>query len=136
MIIDAKNTILGRLGSYVAKQVLLGEKVHVINCEEAVISGRKKAILQEYKKRMNRKAPGKAPYFYRVSDKLVKRAIRGMLPYKRARGRDAFKNLRCYIGVPDNLKAEGALILEKAGVEKLPFDYLKVKDICRALGGR
>ena len=137
MIIDAKDTILGRLGSYAAKQVLLGNKVDVVNCEECVISGRKHAILKEYIKRLHRKAPTKAPYFYKRPDMFVKRTIRGMLPFKRARGRDAIKNIKCHIGVPVNLRNEKALIVENAGIGKLDSaDYLKVKDICKATGGK
>ena len=137
MIIDAKDSILGRLSSYAAKQALLGNKVDVINCEECVISGRKHAILDEYIRRLHRKAPTKAPYFYRRPDMLVKRAIRGMIPFKRARGRDAFKNVRCYAGVPENLKNEKALAIESAGAGKLQSaDYLKIKDICKAIGGQ
>ncbi len=137
MIIDAKDAILGRLSSYIAKQILLGNKVDVINCEEAVISGRKHAILNGYIKRLHRKAPGKGPYFYRRPDMLVKRTIRGMLPFKRARGRDAFKNVKCYIGVPDNLKEEKMMAIKNVGVDKLQStDYLKVKDICKAVGGK
>lgn len=135
MIIDAKDTVLGRLGSYVAKQVLLGSKVDVINCEECVISGRKPAILDQYIRRVHRKAPGKGPYFYRRPDMFVKRTIRGMLPFKRTRGMDAFKNVKCHIGVPENLKNEKALILKNAGTGKLhSADYLKVKEICKAAG--
>lgn len=137
MIIDAKNTILGRLSSFAAKQVLLGNKVDIINCEECVISGRKHAILHEYARRLHRKAPGKGPYFYRKPEMLVKRVIRGMLPFKRAHGRSTFKNVKCYIGVPDNLKNEKALRIEDASVDKLQSsDYLKIKDICKAVGGR
>ena len=135
MIIDAKDSILGRLGSYVAKQVLLGNKVDVINCEECVVSGRKQAVLHEYIRRLHRKAPTKAPYFYSRPDMLVKRTIRGMLPFKRARGRENFKNIKCYIGVPENLRNEKAIKIENANIEKLhSSDYLKIKDICRAVG--
>ncbi len=134
MIIDAKDMVLGRLGSYVAKQLLLGGKVDVINCEECIVSGRKSHILKEYERRIDRKAPGKGPYFYRRPDMLVKRTIRGMLPFKRARGRDSFKNIKCHIGVPEKLKNEKALRIESAGSDKLATDYLKVKDICRAVG--
>ena len=135
MIIDAKDTILGRLGSYVAKQVLLGNKVDVVNCEECVVSGRKHATLYEYKRKMHRKAPNKGPFFYRRPDMFVKRTIRGMLPFKRARGMDAFKNIKCYIGTPENLKNEKALIIESANISKLhSADYLKVKDICKSVG--
>ena len=137
MIIDAKDAILGRLSSYVAKQVLLGNRVDIVNCEESIVSGKKYAILNQYVRRLDRKAPGKGPFFYRRPDMFVKRTIRGMLPFKRARGRDAFKNIKCYIGVPENLKNQKASTIESASVEKLnSVDYLKVKDICKATGGK
>ncbi|MBI3035476.1 50S ribosomal protein L13 [Candidatus Woesearchaeota archaeon] len=137
MIIDAKDMILGRLGSYAAKQALLGNKVEVINCEECVVSGNKYAILHEYARRIHRKAPAKGPFFYRRPDMFVKRAIRGMLPFKMARGRDAFKNIKCHIGVPESLRNEKALNLQNAGVEKLhSAGCLKVKDICKSVGGK
>lgn len=137
MIIDAKDAILGRLSSYVSKQVLLGNKVDIINCEECVVTGRKKAILEGYVKRLHRKAPGKGPFFYRRADMFVKRTIRGMLPFKRARGINSFKNVKCYIGVPENLKNEKILVLDNVNIEKLhSTDYLKVKDICKAVGAK
>ena len=135
MIIDAKGAILGRLGSYVAKQLLLGNEMNIINCEEAVVSGKKAAILRNYIRRIDRKAPGKGPYLYRRPDMFVKRTIRGMLPFKRSRGRDAFKNVKCYIGIPENLRNEKISSIETANIEKLKStDYLKVKDICNAIG--
>jgi len=135
MIVDAKDAILGRLGSYVAKQALLGNKVDIINCEECVISGKKHAILEGYIKRLHRKAPGKGPFFYRMPDMLVRRTIRGMLPFKRARGRTAFKNIECHIGIPEYLKNEKALRIENTNINKLhSADYLKIKDICKAVG--
>lgn len=137
MIIDAKDAILGRLSSYIAKQVLLGNKVDVVNCEECVVSGRKHATLDQYERKMHRKAPNKGPFFYRRPDMFVKRTIRGMLPFKRERGMGAFKNIKCYIGTPENLKNEKALVIESANVGKLhSADYLKVKDICKSVGGK
>ena len=137
MIIDAKGAILGRLSGYVAKQLLLGNKVDVINCEECVVSGKKATILENYIRRIDRKAPGKGPYLYRRPEIFVKRTIRGMLPFKRARGMEAFKNIKCHTGIPENLKNEKILAVESARAEKLQStDYLKIKDICRAIGGK
>lgn len=137
MIIDAKDAILGRISTYAAKQVLSGNKVDVINCEEAVISGRRHAILHDAIIKVHRKAPGKGPFFYRRPDMFVKRTIRGMLPFKIPRGKDAFRNLKCHVGVPENLKNEKALTIENADIGKLhSADYLKVKDICKAAGGK
>ena len=135
MIIDAKDTILGRLGSFAAKQLLIGNKVDVINCEECVISGKKDTILGIHIRKLHRKAPTKAPYFYRRPDMLVKRTIRGMLPFKRARGRDAFKNIKCHIGVPESLMNQKTLTIEGANTSKIQStDYLRIKDICKAVG--
>ncbi len=134
MIIDAKDAVLGRLGSYAAKQLLLGNKVEIVNCEESIVSGKKAAVLQNYIRRIDRKAPGKGPYLYRRPDMFVRRTVRGMLPFKKARGRDTFKNIRCYIGVPENLRNEKISVIEEAKAVKAQTDYIKVKDICRAIG--
>ncbi|MBI2659873.1 50S ribosomal protein L13 [Candidatus Woesearchaeota archaeon] len=137
MIIDAKDTILGRLGSFVARQVLLGNEVNIVNCEEAVVSGKKANVFANYIRRIDRKAPGKGPYLYRRPDMFVRRTIRGMLPFKRSRGRDAFKKVKCHVGMPENLRNEKVLTIEGAKSGKLvSADHLKVKDICRAISGR
>jgi ribosomal protein L13 len=44
IVIDASGSIMGRLASSVAKSLLNGEEVHVINAEEAVISDRKSVV--------------------------------------------------------------------------------------------
>ncbi|MBS3100861.1 50S ribosomal protein L13 [Candidatus Woesearchaeota archaeon] len=137
MIIDAKDMILGRLGSYAAKQALLGNRIDIVNCEESVVSGKKQAVLQQYIRRIDRKAPGKGPYLYRRPDMFVRRTIRGMLPFKRSRGRDVFKNIKCHIGTPESLRNEKPFKIEGAGIERLQsVDYIRVKDICKAIGGR
>ena len=56
MIIDASDMILGRLATYVAKKALLGEKVDIVNCEKAVITGNKKSVFEKYKKRVKAKS--------------------------------------------------------------------------------
>lgn len=134
MIIDAKDAILGRLGTYAAKQVLLGKKVEVINCEECIISGKKQAITQEYIRKLHRGAPAKGPYFYRRPEMLVKRTIRGMLPFKHSRGREAFKNLKCHIGMPDSFKNEKIIKLDSGTSKLRSTDYMRIKDICKNLG--
>ena len=135
MIIDARDTILGRLCSYAAKKSLLGEKIYIVNCEESVVTGKKMNILNNYLKKSKRKAPTKAPYFYKRPDFFVKRTIRGMLPFKRARGRDAFKNIKCFIGTPENFKGEKIQSVENSGVDKLKsVGYLKIREICKSVG--
>ncbi len=137
MIIDATNLILGRLATVVAKKSLLGEKIDIINCEEAVVIGRRESVLARYKKKANRGIPAKGPFIPRTPDKFVRRAIRGMLPYNKDRGRVAFKNIKCYIGVPSELKDKKYATIKEANLEKNPHQrYLKVKEICKHLGGK
>ncbi|MBI1935109.1 50S ribosomal protein L13 [Candidatus Woesearchaeota archaeon] len=135
MIIDAKDLMLGRLSSFAAKQLLLGNTIDIINCEECVVSGKKQNVLANYIRRIDRKAPGKGPYFYRRPDMFVKRSVRGMLPFKRSRGRAAFKNIKCHIGMPDSFKSEKTMAIGKADIGKLKSaDYIKIKEICKAVG--
>ncbi len=135
MIIDAKDTVLGRVSSFAAKQLLLGNKVDIVNCEECVVSGRQHFTINEYIRKVHRGAPAKGPYFYRRPDMFVRRTIRGMLPFKKPRGQDAYKNIKCHIGFPENLKKENPIVLENSHSSKLQLsDYIRVKDICNAAG--
>ena len=84
---------------------------------------------------MDRKAPTKGPYLYRNPAFFVKKTIRGMLPFKKPRGQEVYRNIKCHIGVPEGLRNEKFTEIEKAGAGKLQkADYLKVKDICRQIG--
>jgi len=135
MILDANKMILGRLGTYAAKKALLGEKIDIINCENCMITGNKKKIFEAYKKSFKRGIPSKGPFFYKMPDRFVKRSIRGMLPYKKERGRKAFDNIKCHIGVPENLKDQKLEALKEATIEKLPnLKYISVKEICNQMG--
>ena len=67
----------------------------------------------------------------------VRRTIRGMLPWKRSRGREVYKNIKCHVGTPESLKSEKAIVVESANIAKVhSTDYIKVKEICRAIGGK
>ena len=137
MIIDANNLILGRLGTFVAKKALLGEKIDIVNCESCVVTGNRNKIFEDYDNLLKRGTQAKGPFTYRMPNRFVKRAIRGMLPYKKERGRIAFKNIKCYIGVPENLKNHKFDTIKNANVEKLPnLNYLKINDICMHIGGK
>jgi large subunit ribosomal protein L13 len=135
MIVDAKNRIVGRLGTFVAKKALLGEKIDVINAEEAVISGKKAEVLARFKQRVERGTWAKGPHYKRNPDVLLKRLIRNMLPFKTSRGRDAFRNIMCWEGVPDQFKDKEAVIIKEADASKLTVNSVRVKDISRFLGG-
>lgn len=135
MIINAENLILGRLAAAVAKQALQGEKVDVINVEKAVVTGKPAEVLERYKQKFNRGYALSGPYFQRHPEKLVRRTIRGMLPYKQEKGKKAFKIIRCYIGVPEEFKGKKSETVEKANVKNIKkTKYLTIKQISQSLG--
>ena len=101
-IIDGKGVVLGRLASFVAKEALKGEVINVINCEQIIITGNLKTIEREFKEKRSRFGHSqKGPKHPATNEKIVKRTIRGMLPnYREGRGREAYKRIKCYVGIP------------------------------------
>jgi len=137
VVFDATDMILGRLASTAARRAILGENVEVINCEKAVITGARKRTLADYKQRFHRGSPTTGPFFRRMPDRFVKRAIRGMIPYKRERGKAALKKIRCYIGVPENFKDQKFETIKNAAVGKVPnLKYVTIKEICMHVGAK
>lgn len=137
MIIDAKNLILGRLAAFVAKQALLNEEVKVLNCKEAVIIGKRQDILSKYKQKQQRTTPRKGPFTPKLPFKLVKRTIRGMLPYKKTHGRLALKRVCCYNSFPEIFKNEKIHNLDKFNVHKTHnTKFIKIEEVCKYLGGK
>jgi large subunit ribosomal protein L13 len=138
IIIDAKELILGRLATFAAKRALQGEEVQIMHCEDAVITGTKENIVANYQRKRSL-GTFKGPFYSRMSDRFVKRTIRGMLPYKTPHGREAYKRIRCHIGVPEELlgREKEAIQVPSAHVSKLPsFKFMTVKQICTILGGK
>jgi large subunit ribosomal protein L13 len=129
-IIDGKNAILGRLGSYVAREALKGEEIAIVNCEQIVITGKKQNIKEELEKKRGRVgSTEKGPKVSRTSEKIVKRVIRGMLPnYRTGRGRDALKRIKCYVGIPKEFE-EGKKI--SAGRAKTLGRIVRVGEISK-----
>lgn len=130
MIVDAEGLILGRLATKLAKNLLKGETITVINTEKAIITGNPDSTVQRYFEKRERGDPNKGPFYPRYPDKLFKRVVRGMLPYKKDRGMKAFRRLKVVVGNPDGLKGEK---ISKAE-EDIKCKYITVKDLCKKLG--
>jgi large subunit ribosomal protein L13 len=118
-VINAEGHILGRLSSVIAKRLLRGEKIVVVNAEKAIVTGDRDMVFQRYKEKYDRGSKEKGPYFPRHPEKIFKRTVRGMLPWKSRRGREAYRRLRVFIGVPDELKDKEFEVVEQALYEKV-----------------
>lgn len=137
VVIDAKDSILGRLASKVAKQLLNGDNIVVINADKAIISGSKNSLVSRYKTRLNlqdKANPEHSPYWPRRPDMLVKRIIRGMLPYGKPTGRKVYKNLRVYMGVPEEFSTIKPTVIESKRPNQMYSNYITIKDLSGLLG--
>lgn len=72
--------MLGRLAAIIAKELLNGQRVVVVRCEEICMSGglvrQKMKYLRFLRKRMNTK-PSHGPIHFRAPSKILWRTIRG-----------------------------------------------------------
>ena len=113
MIIDGEGLVLGRLASKVSKKLLQGENITVLNADKIVISGTKDWAYAKYKQRVDRASISNprrmGPKYPRRPDDIFRRTVRGMLPYKKSKGREAYKSLKVYVGIPKEFENENAL---------------------------
>ncbi len=132
VVIDARDCILGRVASIVADRALDGERIAVVNAERAVITGNDDDIMSVFEKRLD-VGSDRGPYYPKRPDRIFKRSIRGMVPYKRPRGREAFENVRCYVGNPyEDKEAE---VLEDTSLDRLSnIKFVSLSDISERLG--
>jgi len=132
-VYDGTDCVFGRVASVVAKELLKGNSVDLINCEDIIVSGDKKVFAKKILQKRDMGSGGsmKGPKYPRVADRLVKRMIRGMLPRDRMKGQDAFRRLKCYIGAGDVTADEmkGAIKL----THKKPMKFSTIKEIVRIL---
>lgn len=145
-VFDATDQILGRLASHVAQILLKGQRsgsddrVIIVNAESAVISGSKRAVFATYRKKYELNHARKGPFFPRMPDQILKRTVRGMLPYqKNSTGRNALRNLRVLIGSPSHLNGDDLPEGHVAGdvsdiVRPLPERFVRLGMVSKNLG--
>ena len=134
IIVDAKGLILGRLASNVAKLLLQGETVIILNAEKTAISGKKQPIVQEAKMFLEVGHPRKGPLHPRRPDKIVSRTVRGMLPRRKPKGVEAYKRLRVYLGAPLGFEDKKIQTIPEASADKLKSPYITVGELAREIG--
>ncbi len=140
IVVDASGQVLGRLASIVAKLLLLGWRVHVVNAEKMVLSGDPTMVVQAYKRTVlgvrshySHKWRPKRP---RSPQRLFKYAVRGMLPKHNRRGREALSRLRVYVGVPKELEGREKVRFPEADASRLGRSYVELGRVAYELGWR
>lgn len=129
IIIDATDGIMGRVAAYAAKQALLGKEVVIVNCNDVLVTGDKKLIVQRYRDLRNLAGWSlKGPKIHGSPERLVKKAVRGMLPHKAARGREALKKVKCYNSFPREHE-DGEKVLLKRELKVKAIKLSKISEL-------
>jgi len=134
-IIDAENHIAGRLASIIAKRLLKGEEIVIVNAEKIIITGERDAVLASYKQKKDLGNVKSGPFFPRRADLIMKRTVRGMLPWQTTSGREAYRRLKVYVGVPKEFvdqEKEKVDVAIKTGLTQ----YVTLSQIAEFLGSR
>lgn len=135
IIVDGDRMVLGRLASSVVRMLKKGDRVFIVNANGVVISGNPRYIFTRYREKMDRGDPYAGPFFPKRPDMIVKRTVRGMLPYKKNLGKEAFKRLRVFTSVPGELKNRKIEKLSEAE-NRLTCKYVRLAELSSKLGAR
>lgn len=133
-VINAENCIAGRLASYVAKRLLKGEEIVIVNAEKAIVTGNPKAIEAFFDERIKRGDPYHGPFYPKKPERILRRIVRGMLPFHKPRGRDAYRRLKVYVSVPEEFRNEQAENMSKARITS-EGKFMYLGDITKKYGG-
>jgi len=133
-VIDASGLIVGRMASIIAKRLLLGESIVVVNVEKAVMSGRRLSRVKDARKFLEIGHPGKGPFHPRRPDQIVRRSVRGMLPRRLPKGQAALRRLKIFLGLPDEFKTLTLQSIPKANASRLKCPYVTVGEFAKEIG--
>jgi large subunit ribosomal protein L13 len=135
ILVNADNKVLGRIATFVAKKALQGEEIVIVNAEKAIITGSKKDAVRKYRSKMDIRGKGnpeKGPKFSRMPDRVVRRAVRGMLPWKSSRGREAYRKVHAYIGIPEEFEGKAFEEMPETKAKR----FVEIGEVCKLLGAK
>lgn len=137
IIVDGTNQIAGRLCSHVAKLLINGTRVSIVNSENIMLSGDRYMIIGEYRKFLEVASinnPKFGPFHPRRPDTMITKMVRGMLPKNKPSGQTALKRLRAYLGVPNELKSKKTTQFEDAKIKRPAAYYTTFGELGRTVG--
>jgi len=135
-LVNAEGLIVGRMASKVAKLLLNGEEVTILNAEKAIFSGKKKAKIMEAHLFLEVGAPARGPFHYRRPDRFLRKTVRGMVPYKQPKGKEAYGRLKVFMGVPLEFKGKEMITFEEASSAKLKGPHFTLGELAKEIGWR
>ena len=137
ILIDAESLVFGRVASIAAQKALQGTEVNIVNSEKTILSGTKEFVLKKFRRWINMRGKGnpeKGPQYSRMPDKILRTAIRKMLP-KTTRGEKALERVKVFIGFPEEFKKQATAEMQAAVPKNLQKSVV-LGEACRLLGAR
>ncbi len=122
------------MASTIAKRLLAGETIEVVNAQNVVISGNKVKLVEKWKEFIKVGGFGKGPVHHRRPHEIVRRTVRGMLPYRIPKGAAAYKRLHVHIGVPDELEKVEKQSLPECHSSNLNHRFVTVGELAESIG--
>jgi large subunit ribosomal protein L13 len=135
-LVDASGLVLGRAASYIAKRLLNGETIVVVNAEKSVVTGGRSEVIAHYTAARARGSVRSGPHFPRYPDRIFRRTVRGMLPHLQTRGKVAFRRLEVYIGVPPELAGQPTETIDGAKARPTLRPPITLAEVTKLLGAR
>ena len=132
--VNAEGLIVGRMCSKVAKRLLNGEEVIILNSEKAVFSGKKKSKVLEAHKFLEVGAPMRGPFHYRRPDRFLRKTVRGMVPFRLPKGKSAYKRLKVFMGVPIEFKDQAMITFDEAQSSNLKGPHFTLGELAKEIG--
>jgi len=132
--VNADGLVVGRMSSNIAKMLLNGEHVTILNAEKAIYSGKKKSKVAEAHLFLEVGAPERGPFHYRRPDRMLKKTVRGMLPCNQPKGKTAFKRLKVFMGIPLEFKDKQTIQFEEAQASKLKGPSFTLAELSKEIG--
>jgi len=136
ILVNAEGQIVGRMCSKIAKLLINGEEVIILNAEKAVFSGKRKSKIAEAHLFLEVGAPARGPFHYRRPDRFLRKTVRGMLPFKQPKGKTAYKHLKAYMGIPLEFKDQQMISFEDAQSTDLKGPHFNLAELAKEIGWR
>jgi large subunit ribosomal protein L13 len=135
IVYDAEKQVAGRMATEIAHKLKQGETIVIVNAERCIITGDRDNVFEKFKSKRDRGYSHSGPFYPRRADLILKRIVRGMLPYDRPNGRACYHRLKVFVGVPDEFVETQKMKVEAAS-KISTSKYVTIGEIANFLGSR
>ena len=135
--VDASGQIAGRLCSKVAKLLLVGNSVVVVNADKALFSGARSNVMGGFFEKLKIASvvhPKHGPFHPRTPAGILTRMVRGMIPRSKPSGTAALRRLRVYAEVPKQYGKVSFSNFDEAKATKPLAYYVPLGEVAERIG--